>query len=125
MFTGTHVLFYTSDPEADRAFFRDVLGFPAVDTGDGWLICRLPPAEAGVHPLAEASVPAPSFNGMAAAQIYLMCEDIQATLTQLAAQGVSCPPPLNEGWGIRTAITLPSGAVIGLYQPLHATALGL
>jgi predicted enzyme related to lactoylglutathione lyase len=125
MFNGAHVLFYTSDPESDRAFLRDVLGFPAVDTGDGWLILKLPPAEAGVHPLTGPADPAPDVYGMAAAQVYLLCADITATLAQLAARGVSCPAPHNEGWGIRTAITMPSGAVIGLYQPLHETALGL
>jgi hypothetical protein len=125
MFTGSHILLYTTDPAADRAFLRDALGFPAVDTGSGWLIMQLPPAETGVHPLPEPGAPAPDVYGMAAAQVYLLCADVQDTLEQLKARGVECPEPHNEGWGIRTAITLPSGAVIGLYQPLHETALGL
>lgn len=125
MFTGTHILFYTTDPAADRAFLRDVLGFRAVDTGDGWLIMQLPPAEAGVHPLGSPATPAPEIAGMAAAQVYLLCADITQVVAQLKARGVDCPLPHNEAWGIRTAITMPSGTMIGLYQPLHDTAFGL
>lgn len=131
MFIGAHFLLYSADPPADRAFLRDVLRFPGVDTGEGWLICKLPPAEAGVHPLQGPLLPAAAASGaspaagFAVATLWLMCADISATIEQLAARGVGCAPPENEGWGISSSFALPSGARLGLYQPLHATALEL
>lgn len=116
MIIGSHVLLYTKDPEADRAFFRDVLEFPSVDAGHGWLIFKLPPAEAAVHP-ADGDV--------SRVELYLMCDDLRATIESLAARQVLCGEVSRERWGIRTTIRLPSGAAIGLYQPTHPTAIGL
>jgi catechol 2,3-dioxygenase-like lactoylglutathione lyase family enzyme len=120
MFTGAHVVLYSSDPDADRAFFRDVLEFPSVDAGHGWLIFKLPPGETAVHPT-DGEVHA----GMLRADLYLMCDDLQAVIQSLAAKGVNCAAIDKERWGSKTTIRLPSGGAIGLYQPSHPTALGL
>ena len=108
MITGLHTIIYSPQAEAVRAFVRDVLDPPAVDAGGGWLIFAMPPAELAVHP-ADA----------ARSELYLMCDDIDATITELAGKGVRCAPVTEERWGRLTAIPLPDGAEIGLYQPLH------
>jgi len=113
MITGTHLLLYSTDPDADRAFLRDVLSFGHVDAGGGWLIFKLPPAEIAVHPDAKF-----------ATELYLMCDDVRAQVKALEAKGVACADIEQERWGLRTAITLPSGARLGVYQPTHPTALG-
>lgn len=117
MFHGAHLLFYTRDAEADRVFFRDVLEFPSVDAGHGWLLFRLPPAESAFHP--SDGEPGPR------AELYLMCEDLDATLAALAAKGVACEPARDERWGRVSRLTLPSGGMLGFYQPRHPTALTL
>ena len=125
MIIGAHVLVYSTDPEADRAFFRDVLELPAIDIGHGWMIFKLPPAEAAVHPEERSSAPSPAAHAMLRADLYLLCDDVQATLTALAAKGVRCSPVETERWGLRTKVPLPGGGEIGLYQPTHPTALDL
>jgi catechol 2,3-dioxygenase-like lactoylglutathione lyase family enzyme len=125
MIFGAHVLLYSADADADRAFFRDVLGFGHVDAGHGWLIFRLPPSEAAVHPADEGAPLSRETPGMVGAHLYLMCEDLEAEIQALAARGVKCAPVQHERWGIRTAVRLPSGGELGLYQPKHPTALGL
>ncbi len=125
MISGAHVLIYTADADADRAFFRDVLGLPHVDAGHGWLIFRLPPAEAAVHPSDEGAPLSHEGAGMVGAHLYLMCEDLAAEISALEARGVTCAPVQRERWGIRTALRLPSGGELGLYQPTHPTALEL
>jgi catechol 2,3-dioxygenase-like lactoylglutathione lyase family enzyme len=116
MFTGAHVVLYSSDPEADRGFLRDVLGFRGVDAGEGWLIFKLPPAEAAVHPT----------EGQPKHELYLMCPDIKMALADLAARGVTIAHPVREmSWGLWVAIKLPSGAELSLYQPRHPTAYDL
>ena len=113
MIDGAHVVIYSQDAEADRAFFRDVLRYPHVDAGHGWLIFALPPAEIAVHP-AEAG---------AAHELYLMCDDLTATVAELADRKVELSQPVTrEQWGIRTAVRLPGGGEIGLYEPLHPRA---
>ena len=114
MISGAHMVIYTADAEADRAFFRDVLGFPWVDAGQGWLVFALPPSEIACHP-AEA-------NGRH--EIYLMCDDLEDTIRSLEKQNVKCDPPANVGWGILTRFTLPGGGKVGLYQPRHPLAAG-
>jgi catechol 2,3-dioxygenase-like lactoylglutathione lyase family enzyme len=121
MIIGTHVLFYSTNPEADRAFFRDVLGFRSVDAGEGWLIFKLPPAEAGFHPAEESAGGRPETGAV----VYLMCDDLQALIKSLEAKRVKCTKIEEESWGLRTTIALPSGGEIGLYQPKHPTALDL
>ena len=106
---------YSSDAEADRAFFRDVLQHPHVDAGGGWLIFKLPPAEVAVHPAA----------GAAPHELYLMCDDVTATVAQLKARGVTCSPVSDEGWGLVTIIRLPGGGDLGLYEPRHPKATEL
>ncbi len=125
MITGAHVLLNSSKPEADRAFFRDVLGFPHVDAGGGWLIFALPPAELAVHPADEKTRQAHAGHRMLGAVLYLMCDDLQAAIRSLKTKKVACSKVAKERWGIRTTIKLPSGGEIGLYQPTHPTALGL
>jgi catechol 2,3-dioxygenase-like lactoylglutathione lyase family enzyme len=115
MINGAHVIVYSKDAEADRAFLRDVLGFRSVDAGHGWLIFALPPAEVAVHP-AEA-------NG--AHELYLMCDDLKAEMADFEAKGVVCSKVEEQRWGSITKIRLPGGGEVGLYQPKHPTALGL
>ena len=125
MITGVHVLLYSSDPEADRTFFRDVLEFRAVDVGQGWLIFALPPAEAAVHPMSGNEGQLHAGHRLLGAVIYLMCDDLRAFIKSLEARGIRCTAISEERWGIKTTIHLPSGGEIGLYQPLHETALNL
>ena len=113
MFIGAHVIVYSKNAEADRDFFRDVLGFSSVDAGHGWLIFALPPAEAAVHPAEE--------NGRH--ELYLMCNDLKAEIAALKTKGVPCSAVLQERWGSLTRIKLPGGGEIGLYQPKHPSPL--
>jgi len=112
MINGMHALIYSRDAAADRAFIRDVLGFPWVDAGAGRLFFALPPTELGVH---EAES-----NGKH--ELYLMCDDVNAEVARLAARGVSCAPVSDEGWGLLTTIRLPGGGDLGLYEPRHKQA---
>ena len=113
--TGAHVIIYSSDADADRAFFQDVLGYPHVDAGGGWLIFTLPPAEVAVHPT----------EGAGSHELYLMCDDVNATIDELSAKGVTCGPVSDEGWGLLTSIRLPGGGNLGLYEPRHPKATEL
>jgi catechol 2,3-dioxygenase-like lactoylglutathione lyase family enzyme len=124
MITGTHLLLYTKDAEADRAFFRDVLKFRAVDAGHGWLIFALPPAEMGVHPGDGTFTQSHAEHRIAGAVLYLMCDDLKGLVESLGARGVQCTEPVEAGWGTTATIPLPSGASIGVYQPRHPTAIG-
>lgn len=123
MFTGAHVLLYSRHPEADRAFLRDVLEFRAIDIGHGWLIFGLPPAEAAVHPVDGPFAQRHAGHEMMGALVYLMCDDLQATMKALAAKNVKCTEVDEAEWGIKTTIPLPSGGELGLYQPKHQTAI--
>jgi hypothetical protein len=124
MITGTHILFFSTDADADRAFLRDVLELKHVDAGHGWLIFAMPLAEAAVHP-ADKSHAQPHIDGdMLGASIYLMCDDVNVVVRSLEAKNVKCAPLQKENWGLRTAVSLPSGGKIGLYQPMHPTAHG-
>lgn len=110
MIDGLHAILYTRDADALRGFLRDVLDLPSVDAGGGWDIFGLPPAEIAAHP-AEAP---------GGADLYLMTSDIEATTAQLAAKGVELARPVSdEGWGLVTAIALPGGGELGLYEPRH------
>ena len=115
MIFGAHVIVYSKDAEADRAFFRDVLGFPSVDAGRGWLIFALPPSEAAVHPAAEND----------RHELYFMCDDLKAEIAALTGKGVRCSEIHEERWGSITRIRLPGGGEVGIYQPKHPTALAL
>jgi catechol 2,3-dioxygenase-like lactoylglutathione lyase family enzyme len=115
MIFGAHVILYSKDAEADRAFLRDVLGFKSVDAGHGWLIFALPPGEAAVHPSDES----------ASQELYFMCDDLKAEIDALAKKGVKFSPLQEARWGSITKLTLPGGGEVGLYQPKHPTALAL
>ncbi len=115
MISGAHVIVCSKNAEADRAFFRDVLGFKSVDAGHGWLIFALPPAEAAFHPSDE--------NGVH--ELYFMCDDLKAEMASLAKKEVKCSKVQEERWGSITKMRLPGGGEVGLYQPKHPTALGL
>ena len=115
MITGAHVIVYSKNPEADRAFFRDVLKFSSVDAGQGWLIFALPPAEGAFHPAEKNDIH----------ELYFMCDDLKATMESLKGKKVKCGPVTEERWGLLTRISLPSGGKIGLYQPKHPTAISL
>src|SRR5262249_52259651 len=114
MIYGVHALIYTKDADAVRAFLRDVLGWPYVDSGGGWLIFAMPPAEVGVHPS----------DGEGVHELHLMCDDLDATMAELAAKGVEFTGDVGEQEYGRTAtIKLPGGGSLGLYQPKHPIAL--
>jgi catechol 2,3-dioxygenase-like lactoylglutathione lyase family enzyme len=123
MITGAHVLLYSEDPEADRTFLRDVLGFRFVDVGEGWLIFALPPAEMAVHPSDGAGGQLHGERQLLGAVLYLMCDDLRSYLETLEAKGVRYTEVSEAPWGIKTTLVLPSGGEIGLYQPTHPTAL--
>jgi catechol 2,3-dioxygenase-like lactoylglutathione lyase family enzyme len=106
---GAHVIIYSQDAPRDRAFFRDVLGYRAVDAGDGWLIFALPPAEVAVHPSDQNDVH----------ELYLMCDDVAAWVRELKAKHVKCTPVAEQRWGSVTRVTLPGGGKLGIYQPKH------
>ena len=117
--TGVHTLLYTSEPDAVRDILRDVFGWRFVDEGGGWLIFALPPAEMGVHP-AEG----PTYEGGTRHQVSLMCDDLAATMAELAAKGIEVRGgPDDEGWGVTTTLVLPGGLEMMLYEPRHATAI--
>jgi catechol 2,3-dioxygenase-like lactoylglutathione lyase family enzyme len=122
MIFGAHVLLYSNDPEADRAFFRDILQFKGVDVGGGWLIFALPPAEIAVHPSDGTFAQKHGDHSLLGAVVYLMCDDVRATVNMLKAKNAACSEIDQEPWGIKTTVRLPSGGEIGLYQPLHQTA---
>ncbi len=115
MINGAHVIIHSRDAEADRAFFRDVLHFPAIDAGHGWLIFALPPAELAMHPA----------EGNASHELYLMCPDLDVVLSALQANHIRFDGPTEARWGTIVRIDLPSGSRVGLYQPKHPTALSL
>jgi hypothetical protein len=120
MINGAHVLLFSKDADADRAFLRDVLQLRAVDAGYGWLIFALPPSEAAVHPVDPKHTGAvPELQ----ASLYLMCDDIRAFITSMEAQRVACSSIVTERWGLRTSMKLPSGGELGVYQPTHPTAI--
>ena len=113
--TGVHAILYSGDAAADRAFFADILGLTSVDAGDGWLIFALPPAELAAHP-------ASAHGG--GCELYLMCDDIEATVRELAAKGVEFSGSVTQQrWGLITTIKLPGGGRLGLYEPLHPSPL--
>jgi predicted enzyme related to lactoylglutathione lyase len=110
MIVGVHALISTEDAEALRAFLADVLELPSVDAGGGWPIFALPPAELAPHPGERGG----------AIELYLMCDDIEATVDELRAKGVELSRPVSdEGWGLLTALMLPGGGELGLYEPRH------
>ncbi len=109
MINGAHVILYSADAEADRDFIRDVLGFANVDAGGGWLIFALPPTEVAVHPT----------DGPPQHELFLMCDDLEATLAELAAKGAVTARGEDERWGRLASVRLPSGAELALYEPLH------
>jgi catechol 2,3-dioxygenase-like lactoylglutathione lyase family enzyme len=113
--SGAHVVLYSKDAVADRDFFRDVLGFPSIDAGHGWLIFALPPAEAAIHPAED--------NGRH--ELYFMCDDLPAEIATLASKGVACSDVQETRWGSITQLTLPGGGHVGLYQPKHPTSRDL
>lgn len=125
MINGVHLLLYSRDPEADRAFLRDVLEFTSVDAGEGWLIFALPPAEMGIHPGDGRFVEHHADQEISGSVIYLMCDDLLATTKSLNSKGAATTEIVQSGWGITTTIRLPGGGGLGLYQPRHATALDL
>src|SRR4051812_43323301 len=117
MITGLHAILYSPDADKVRAFLRDVLGLKSVDAGHGWLIFAAPLAEIAAHPI-EA-------NEKPHHELYLMCDDLKATIRELSEKGVQCGAITEARWGSGTSIQLPGGGELGLYQPKHPTAVGL
>lgn len=125
MIFGAHILFYSQDPEADRAFFSDVLELHSVDVGHGWLIFAMPPVEAAIHPTDIDFSQTHAGERLLGAVLYLMCDDLKAEMASLKKKNVQCTEIQEAQWGISTTIPLPSGRALGLYQPRHETALKL
>ena len=114
MITGVHAIIYSKDAQGVRKLFKDVLGFPSVDAGDGWLIFGLPPAELAAHPT----------EGACHHELYLTCDDVHATVEELKSKGVKLAHPVrDEAFGLLTAIVLPGGGELGLYEPRHPSPL--
>jgi hypothetical protein len=112
--SGTHAILYSSDADATRAALGKLLGTRSADAGGGWLIFGLPPAEIAVHPAGEGG----------RAELYLMCDDIEAAVADLTARGIELTGPVaDQGWGLLTGIRLPGGVELGLYEPRHPTAI--
>jgi predicted enzyme related to lactoylglutathione lyase len=112
--TGVHAIVFSADAEKVRAFFADVLDLPSADAGGGWLIFALPPAELAVHPA----------EGDGRHELYLMCDDIHATLAELRSKGVAVARDISDqGWGLLAAIRLPDGTEFPIYQPRHPSPL--
>lgn len=117
MINGVHALIYTREAEAVRRFFKDVCKFPTVDAGHGWLLFALPPAEMGIHPTEKRE---------GSYDLYLMCDNIEKTVAELTKRGAKFPRGITAaGWGRVTAIELPGGLEMGLYEPRHPVAIGL
>ena len=114
MISAAHIVKYSKNADADRAFFRDVLGFPSVDAGHGWLIFALPPGEAAFHPSDESSTH----------ELYFICDDLKAEMASLA-RNVFNVPKFGKLDGSITKIELPGGGAVGLYEPQHPLAVGL
>jgi len=117
MINGAHVIIYTRQAEKARVFFRDILNFPHVDAGRGWLIFKLPLSELGIHPSEKKTDETH--------ELHLMCDDIKKTIADLKKKKVKCSPVQEAGFGSMTSISIPGGARVGLYQPKHPTALKL
>ncbi|MGA7836224.1 MAG: hypothetical protein WCA31_13545 [Acidimicrobiales bacterium] len=113
MIFGAHVVMYSRDAEADRAFFRDVIGLSSVDGGREWPIFALPPTELAVHPTEVGG----------GHEVYLMCDDLEAEMVLLAQRGAQCTSVEEAPWGSVTTIRLPGGGEVGLYQPRHPVAI--
>ena len=113
MIYGAHVILYSTNAEADRAFFRDVLRYPHADAGHGWLIFALPPAEIAMHPSEKNDVH----------ELYLMCDDVRAFIEEMKQKNVPCTAIDEQRWGSITRLTLPGGGKIGVYQPKHDSPL--
>ncbi len=110
LINGAHIIVYSRDADKDRVFLKDILGLPHVDVGHGWLIFKLPPSEAAVHPSDENDKH----------ELYFMCDDIEAEMKRLQAKGVACEPVSTQGWGRSTRMRLPGGGTLGIYEPRHA-----
>ncbi len=110
MIIGAHSIIYSTNPDADRAFLRDVLAFSHVDVGGGWLIFGLPPSEVAVHPSQKNDVH----------EFYLMCDDVERFIAEMKKHNVACSEVRNEGWGLLTQVMLPGGGKLGIYEPRHA-----
>ena len=115
MITGVHAIVFSAEADKVRSFFADVLGMRSVDAGGGWPIFALPPAELAVHPVGR-----PDEDGRGQHELYLMCDDIHATLADLRARGAEVARDVSDqGWGLLAAIRLPDGAELAIYEPRH------
>ena len=123
MINGAHFLFYSTNADADRAFLADMFNLQGVDAGGGWMIFRLPPAEIAVHPSEGAFVMSHAGRDLLGAVLYLMCDDVRATVQELEGRGAKCAPVEQAPWGQYTTIAMPSGGCVGLYEPSHPTAI--
>jgi len=115
MITGAHSIIYSTNSEADMNFFKDILKFPNVDIGHGWLIFGLPPSEIAIHPSSQ--------NGLQ--EFYLMCADINEFLEEMSKHKISCSSIENQRWGLLVYLTLPGGGRLGVYEPKHQSPVSI
>ncbi len=113
MFSGSHVVIFSNDAEADRALMQRLMGGHAVDAGEGWMIYAMPPAEIAVHPP----------YGDNRCELHMMCDDIEETRARLAELGLESKPAEDMGYGLVSSFQMPGGTTIGFYQPRHETAI--
>jgi len=123
MINGAHIVIYSKNADADRAFFRDVLNFPAVDAGHGWLIFAMPPLEAAFHDLDKHDLHKHDSGKNSRHELFLMCDDITSTLKKLQEKKVQVSGVTEQRWGKLASLTLPGGGKIGIYEPQHASPL--
>lgn len=110
MISGAHTVIYSKAPDADRAFFRDIIELENVDVGGGWLVFSMPASELAVHPSDKNNVH----------ELFLICEDIDTFMAGMESKNIACSPVLEQDWGLLTRVTLPGGGKIGVYEPRHA-----
>jgi hypothetical protein len=115
MIIGAHSIIYSTDPDADRAFLRDVLELTHVDVGDGWLIFGLPPSEVAIHPA----------DTDGDHEFYLMVDDAEDFITEMRRHNIACTDPQDRGWGVLTQLTLPGGGTFHVYEPRHERPSGM
>lgn len=114
MIKGVHAIIYSTEAEALRSFFKDILELPSVDAGHGWLLFAMPPAELGIHPT----------DNDVHHELYLSCDDIHATVAKLKTKGAEINGSINdEVWGLVAWVKIPGAGQLGIYQPKHPTAL--
>jgi catechol 2,3-dioxygenase-like lactoylglutathione lyase family enzyme len=125
MIKALHTIVYSDDPEATRAYLRDVLGWPSVEDPDAtppWPIFRAGPAEMAVHPTA-GTYEGKAYSHPRHHSLSLKCDDIATTKVELEARGAVFSGGIEDyGFGLAAPLELPGAGTILLYEPRHPEA---